>query len=116
MVGQLVSSPRAVDSSSGAVLLRLLIKQCSLPLTFMNLDGTKQLPEGADRGCLISSAFPGESHVPCVQAFRVLNYLISLLRLHGTVAMKNLSHAAVEAPMHGVLYCLRAIMGHIAYR
>ncbi|XP_015774921.1 PREDICTED: thyroid adenoma-associated protein-like [Acropora digitifera] len=50
LIDRLVSSPRAVDASSAAMYLRLLVERCSIPLTFnMNCSSAikdlRQLPE-----------------------------------------------------------------------
>ncbi|XP_068682323.1 tRNA (32-2'-O)-methyltransferase regulator THADA-like isoform X3 [Montipora foliosa] len=106
MVDRLISSPRAVDSSSAAMFLRLFVERCSIPLKFnMNItashvDEHKELLES----------------VPCVQAFRVLVYLTDLLKSHYSVASRNLSLIGIQAPMHGVLFCLRSIIGSTSLR
>lgn len=108
MIDRLVSSPRAIDASSAATLLRLLVEKCSSPLTF------KKHKSEEDNEPL-SIALKSEC-VPCMQAFRVLNYLIGLLKSHCLAASKNLYLTGVQAPMHGVLYCLRAILGSMSFR
>ncbi|KAJ7373357.1 hypothetical protein OS493_012949 [Desmophyllum pertusum] len=107
MIDRLVSSPRAIDASSAATLLRLLVEKCSSPLTF------KKHKSEEDNEPL-SIALKSEC-VPCMQAFRVLNYLIGLLKSHCLAASKNLYLTGVQAPMHGVLYCLRAILGSMSF-
>ena len=106
MVDRLISSPRAVDSSSAAMFLRLFVERCSIPLKFnvnitaSHVDEHKELLES----------------VPCVQAFRVLVYLTDLLKSHYSVASRNLSLIGIQAPMHGVLFCLRSIIGCTSLR
>ena len=51
-----------------------------------------------------------ETSIPCEQSFRVLNQLVKILQAQIVVARKSLLHAAFEAPMHGVLYCMREII------
>lgn len=114
MIERLVSSPRAVDSSTAAMFLRLFVERCHLPLTF-------QKPS-----CAIPSRDDQESepqcnsykldHVPCTQSFRVLSHLVDLLKTHSSTASTNLSLIGIQAPMHGVLYCLRSIISHTSLR
>lgn len=108
MIDRLVSSPRAVDASTAATLLRLLVEKCSLPLTLKRHED-EQYDEH------LHTALKSES-VPCMQAFRVLNYLIALLRSHCLAASKNLYLTGVEAPMHSVIYCIRGILGYMSFR
>ena len=109
MIDRLVSSPRAIDASSAATLLTLLAEKCSLPLTFVKYEIEQDCGESP------STVLKSEC-VPCIQAFRVLKYLTSLLKSHSSAASKNLYLTGVQAPMHGVLYCLRAILGYISFR
>ena len=106
MIDRLVSSPRAVDASSAAMYLRLLVERCSIPLTFnMNLTS----PSVEEQNEFLE-------RVPCVQAFRALRYLTDLLKLHYSFASRNLSLIGIQAPMHGVLYCLRSIISYTTLR
>lgn len=105
MIDRLVSSPRALDASTAATLLRLLVEKCSLPLKL------KKCCENEEDAIALKSEF-----IPCMQAFRVLNYLISLLRSHCLAASKNLYLTGVQAPMHSVIYCIRALLGYMSLR
>ena len=51
-----------------------------------------------------------EASIPCEQSFRVLTQLVKILQAQVVVARKSLLHAAFEAPIHGVLYCMREII------
>ena len=105
MIDRLVSSPRAVDASSAATLLRLLVERCSSPLTFSKHNSVMASSDDEPLEC-----------TPCIQTFRVLTYLIDLLRSHCSTASKNLSLIGIQAPMHGVLYCLRSILSYTSLR
>ena len=105
MIDRLVSSPRAVDASSAAILLRLLVERCSSPLTFSKHNSVMASSDNEPLEC-----------APCIQTFRVLTYLIDLLRSHCSTASKNLSLIGIQAPMHGVLYCLRSILSYTSLR
>lgn len=108
MIDRLVSSPRAADASTAATLLKLLVEKCSLPLTF-EMDEKKQ-----DNEHLSTVMKSASCH--CKQAFRVLKYLVTLLGSHCLAASKNLYVTGIQAPMHSVLYCIRAILGHMSFR
>ncbi|XP_078352490.1 tRNA (32-2'-O)-methyltransferase regulator THADA-like isoform X2 [Oculina patagonica] len=106
MIDRLISSPRAVDASTAATLLRLLVEKCSLPLRLKKCENEED-----------AIALKSECEcTPCMQAFRVLNYLISLLTSHCLAASKNLYLTGVQAPMHSVIYCIRAIFGYMSLR
>ena len=108
MIDRLVSSPRAADASTAATLLKLLVEKCSLPLTFKKNE-KKQDDEHL-------STIMKSTSFQCRQAFRVLDYLVSLLGSHCLAASKNLYVTGVQAPMHSVLYCIRAILGYMSFR
>lgn len=112
MIDRLVCSPRAVDASSAAMLLRLLVERCSSPLTFRKHKSVIASCADQDEEPL-SSSLEG---VPCIQFFRVLSYLIDLLKSHCSTASKNLSLVGIQAPMHGVLYCLRSVISYTSLR
>ena len=103
MIDRLVSSPRAVDASSAATLLTLLVEKCELPLTFVKSETEQEYVES-------------ESNATCPQALRVVKYLTNFLESHRSAASKNLYLTGAQAPMHGVLYCLRAVLGYISLR
>lgn len=114
MIERLVSSPRAVDSSSAAMFLRLFVERCCLPLTFQKPNGA--IPSNDDQESeTLCNSFKLD-HVPCTQSFRVLSHLVDLLKTHSSTASRNLSLIGIQAPMHGVLYCLRSIISHISLR
>ena len=48
-----------------------------------------------------------DTRIPCEQTFRVLSQLVKRLQDQVDVARKSLLQAAFEAPIHGVLYCMR---------
>ncbi|XP_022790978.1 thyroid adenoma-associated protein homolog isoform X3 [Stylophora pistillata] len=101
MIDQLVSSPRAIDASTASTFLTLLVEKCELPLKFVKSE--------TEQECLVS-----ESTAPCPQALRVVKYLTSLLQSHRSAASKNLYLTGAQAPMHGVLHCLRAVLGYVS--
>ena len=114
MIERLVSSPRAVDSSSAAMFLRLFVERCRLPLTFQKPNGA--IPSNDDQESEpLCNSFKLD-HVPCTQSFRVLSQLVDLLQAHSSTASRNLSLIGIQAPMHGVLYCLRSIISHTSLR
>ncbi|XP_031550253.1 thyroid adenoma-associated protein homolog [Actinia tenebrosa] len=94
-ISHLVSSPRAVDASTASITLKLLIDRCLLPL----------YPESPT--CLRNSGNIDS------QAYRVICYLLSSLRKQSLVAETSLHQASYQAPMHGLVYCLREVLGHI---
>lgn len=108
MIDRLVSSPRATDASTAAMLLKLLVEKCSLPLTFKKNE--KKRDDEHLSTIMKSKSFQ------CRQAFRVLTHLVSLLGSHCLAASKNLYVTGVQAPMHNVLYCIRAILGYMSFR
>lgn len=84
------------------------MEKCSLPL-LLKKDKGEQDDENLSNN-------PKLEGVPCVQAFRVLHHLIDLLRSHCEAASKNLYLTGVQAPMHSVIYCIRAILGYMSLR
>jgi len=108
MIDRLVSSPRAADASTAAILLKLLVEKCSLPLTF-----TKNEKKQDDEHL---SAIMKSKSFQCRQAFRVLTHLVDLLGSHCLAASKNVYMTGFQAPMHSVLHCIRAILGYRSFR
>lgn len=58
----------------------------------------------------------GETSIPCLQAFRLLSQFVTVLKSQIDVARTNLLQAAFEAPIHGVLYCMREIICDLELR
>ena len=57
-----------------------------------------------------------ETSIPCLQAFRLLSQFVTILKSQIDVARINLLQAAFEAPIHGVLYCMREIICDLELR
>lgn len=51
-----------------------------------------------------------DQDIPHAQAYRLLFQLLLLLRSQVNIAIGNLLQAAIEAPMHGLLYCIRGVL------
>ena len=127
MTDRLMNSPRAVDTLSAAVLLRLLIDKCLLPLRFhgnaLDEKANVQSQEGEPNKVLTEVdllekdfSVVDMDNVPCSQAFRTLSHLLSVLGSHGAIAKESLSTAAIRAPMHGILFCQRSILAQLPFR
>ena len=56
VIDQLVSSPRAVDASSAATLLTLLVEKCELPLTFVKSETEQEYVE-SESNVVLSRGF-----------------------------------------------------------
>ena len=57
-----------------------------------------------------------ELAIPSMQAFRVLTQFVTVLHCQLKVARKSLLQAAFDAPMHGVLFCIREILCDLELR
>ena len=58
----------------------------------------------------------GETCIPCLQAFGLLSQFVTVLKSQIEVARTSLLRAAFEAPIHGVLYCVREIICDLELR
>ncbi|KAK3745523.1 hypothetical protein QZH41_009923, partial [Actinostola sp. cb2023] len=103
-IDSLLSSPKAVDASTASVTLKLLVEKCSLSLY--------QTPKTPHKRNTLCQEEPGAES----QVFRVLCYLLETLKTQSAVAELSLNQAASQAPMHGLVYCLRAMLCHLPLR
>jgi len=97
-IHSLLASPRAADASTASVILKLLIDKCLLPL-YLEEKTDEQAKAKTDE-----------------QVYRVLWFLLETLKTQRAVAEQSLTLAASQAPMHGTVYCIREILGHLQIR
>ena len=127
---QYAISPKAINVSTAASMFKILIHksphEICLATTSINSEekcvkrGTQNNDELAS---LVSQAYQlfldnkeGVASVPCVQAFRLVSQLVGVLKFQIEVARKSLLQAAFDAPIHGVLFCIREVMCDLEMR
>lgn len=143
---QYAISPKAINVSTAACMFKILIRKCPhkicLPGNPDNFSSTSdQLCMSSARSeeesgrsdkenksddkvsSIISHTnqltfreMEEETSIPCTQAFRVLSQFVAVLKTQIKVARKSLLQAAFDAPIHGVLYCIREIICDLELR
>ncbi len=143
---QYAISPKAINVSTAACMFKILIrksphKTClptnsedcqttcqQLFMTAINSDEKFTMSAGGcgsdnklaslnSQTCQLDLADnEGGTSTPCIQAFRLLSQFVSVLKSQIKVARKSLLQAAFEAPIHGVLYCIREVICDLELR
>lgn len=137
---QYAISPKAINVSTAVCMFKILIRKSSckidLPLNLEKYQRTNDplllTPTNSQRKCAHSNGdnkdsnevssimLPvhkldpvddkGEPPLPYAQAFRLLSQFVTVLKYQVEVARKSLLQAAFEAPIHGILYCIREVL------
>ncbi|CAB4001550.1 Hypothetical predicted protein, partial [Paramuricea clavata] len=126
---QCAISPKAINVSTAACMFKILIRKSPhkicLPANPENCTACEEecaQSDGGNKGndevaSLTTQAYQldlgdkeRETSIPCMQAFRLLSQFVELLKSQIEVARKSLLEAAFEAPIHGVLYCVREVI------
>ncbi|XP_028408527.1 thyroid adenoma-associated protein homolog [Dendronephthya gigantea] len=137
---QYAISPKAINVSTAAFMFKILIRKSSyridLPLNLEQYQRTSDplllTPAISQGSCAYSdgvnkssdeesSMMPSayqlnlvdnkeETTLPYAQAFRLLSQFVMVLKYQVEVARKSLLRAAFEAPIHGLLYCIREVL------
>lgn len=141
---QYAISPKAINVSTAAAMFKILVRKSPhkilLPTNFENCASrSDELCKTCEEKCIGSNydrndagqtvesltnqtsqlAFVDTQEVtqiPRVQTFRLLSQFVTVLKSQLKVAMRSLLQAAFDAPMHGVLYCMREVICDLELR
>ena len=117
---QYAISPKAINVSTAACMFKILIQKSphQICLATSSANFEVEYPQNNDRvassvtqACQLDlDNKEGGTSIPCVQAFRLISQLVNMLKCQIEVARKSLLQAAFDAPIHGLLYCIREVM------